>query len=55
MRTEERDIKHLVKVTAEDSVRCSIIYSDVFAERKKKKEYKIAMAQILERAKKLDW
>ncbi|MEG8236296.1 hypothetical protein [Pseudomonas orientalis] len=54
MRTEERMEKPLVQVLRDDP-RGSVIYSDAFAERKKKKEYDHAISQIRERAKKLDW
>ena len=55
MRTEERVEGQLVKVSTDESSRCSVVYSEVFAERKKKKEYKNALSQILQRARKLDW
>ncbi|MCF5747450.1 MULTISPECIES: hypothetical protein [Pseudomonas syringae group] len=54
MRTDERMEKASVNVLREQS-RSAVIYSDEFAERKKKKEYDFAISQIRERAKKLDW
>ncbi|MGJ3441974.1 hypothetical protein AAZU54_18530 [Pseudomonas sp. Je.1.5.c] len=55
MRQEERVASPLVRPVTDEAARCSVIYSDAFLERKKKKDYKTAIAQILERAKKLNW
>jgi protein associated with RNAse G/E len=55
MRTEGRLEGRFVKVSTDESARCSVVYSEEFAERKKKKEYKNALSQILQRARKLDW
>lgn len=55
MRTEERVVTPVAEVVRSDEPRSSVIFSDVFADRKKQKEYQHAIAQIAERAKKLEW
>jgi len=55
MRTEGRLEGRFVKISTEESARCSVVSSEDFAARKKKKEYKSALSQILQRARKLDW
>lgn len=55
MRTDERIETPPPKVVTSEERRSSVVFSDVFVERRKQKEYQHAITQISERAKKLDW
>lgn len=55
MRTEERVETPTPKAVTNEERRGSVVFSDVFVERRKQKEYQTAVIQISERAKKLDW
>ncbi len=55
MKTQDRPKAQLAQSSPNSDIKNTVIYTNIFEERKAKNNYKVALEQILKRAKKTDW